>query len=63
MTGYQLPFLSQPLQQELPQETDLNLKEKFLVMENIGDLLKKAAIEKGHMKKALQKVSLGAIYF
>ena len=29
MTGYQLPFLSQPLQQELPQETDLNLKGEY----------------------------------
>ena len=38
--GYQIPFLSQPLQQEVPREIHLNLKEKSGVAEEIGNLLK-----------------------
>ena len=53
--GYQIPFLSQPLQQLLPREIHLNLKEKSVVAEEIGNLLRKVAIEKVHMKKVSAK--------
>ena len=55
MKGYQIPFLSQPLQQELPREIYLNLKEKSVVAEEIEYLLKKVAIGKVHMKKISAK--------
>ena len=55
MKGYQILFLSQPLQQQLPREIHLNLKEKSVVAEEIGNLLKKVAIEKVHMKKVSAK--------
>ena len=47
-------FFSQPLQ-PLPREINLNLKEKSLVAEEIGNLLKKVAIEKSHMKEVFAK--------
>ena len=53
--GYQIPFLSQSLQQQLLRESHLNLKEKSVVAEEIGNLLKKIAIEKLHMKKVSAK--------
>ena len=53
--GYQIPFLSQPLQQLLPREIYLNLKEKSVVAEEIENLLRKVAIEKVHMKKVSAK--------
>ena len=49
--GYQIPFLSQPLQRQLPREIHLNLKEKSVGAEEIGNLSKNVAIEKNHMKK------------
>ena len=55
MQRYQTPFLSQPLQQQLPREIHLNLKEKSVVAEEIENLLKNVAIEKVHMKKASAK--------
>ena len=55
MRGYQIPFLSQPLQKQLPREIHLNLKEKSVVAEEIGNLFKKVAIEKVHMKKVSAK--------
>ena len=39
--GYQIPFLPQPLQQKLPGEIQLSLKEKSVVAEEIENLLKK----------------------
>ena len=56
MKGYQIPFLPQPRQQQLPSEIHLNLKEKSVVAEEIGNLLKKVAIEKVHMKKVSAKI-------
>ena len=54
--GYQIPFLPQPRQQHLLSEIHLNLKEKSVVAEEIGNLLKKVAIEKVHMKKVSAKI-------
>ena len=48
-------FFSQPLQQQLSREIQLNLKEKPVVAGEIGNLLKKVAIEKVHMKKVSAK--------
>ena len=56
--GYQIPFFSQPLQQQSTRKIHLNLKEKSAVAEEIGNLLKKVAIEKVHMKKVSAKVSV-----
>ena len=53
--GYQIPFLSQPLRQQLSREIHLNLKQKSVVTEEIGNPLKKAAKEKAHMKKVSAK--------
>ena len=53
--GYRIPSLSRPLQQQLPREIHLNLKEKSVVVEEIENLLKKVAIEKVHMKKVFAK--------
>ena len=53
--GYQIPFLSGPLQQQLPREFHINLKEKSIVAEEIRNLLKKVAIEKVHMEKVSAK--------
>ena len=55
MKEYQIPFLSQPLQQQLPREIHLSLKGKFVVVKEIGNLLKSIAIEKVHMKKVSAK--------
>ena len=55
MKGYHIILLSQPLQQQLPREIHLNLKEKSVVEEEIGNLLKKVAIAKVHMKKVSAK--------
>ena len=49
-------FLSQPLQQQLPREIHLTLKEKSVVAEEIRNLLKKVAIEKVHIKKLSAKI-------
>ena len=54
--GYQIPFLTQPMQHQLPREIHLNLKEKSVVAEEIGNLLKKVAIEKVYMKKVSTKI-------
>ena len=53
--GYQIPFISQPLQQKLSWEIHLNLKEKSVVTVEIGNILKKVAMEKTHMKKVSAK--------
>ena len=53
--GYKISFLSQSLQQQLLRESHLNLKEKSVVAEEIGNLLKNIAIEKVHMKKVSAK--------
>ena len=45
MKGYQISLLSQPLQQQLPRQTHLNLKEKSVVAEEIVNLFKKVPIE------------------
>ena len=61
--GYQIPFLSQPLQQLLPREIHLNLKEKSVVAEEIENLLRKVAIEKVHMKKVSAKSQFVSNFF
>ena len=43
------------LHQQLPREIHLNLKEKSVAAEETGNLLKKVAIEKVHMKKVSAK--------
>ena len=43
--GISIPFLPQPLQQQLPKEINLTLKEKSVVTEEIGDFLKKVHME------------------
>ena len=55
MKGYQIHFLYQPLQLKLPREIHINLKQKFVVPNEIGNLLKKVAKEKVHMKKVSTK--------
>ena len=47
--------LSFLIQQQLPREIRLNLKQKSVVVEEIGNLLKKVAIEKVHIKKVSAK--------
>ena len=58
LKGYQSPFLFQHLQQELSREIHLSLKEKSVVVEEIGNLLEKVIIEKNHMKKVFRKKSV-----
>ena len=43
------------LHQQLPREIHLNLKEKSVAAEEIGNLLRKVAIEKVHMKRVSAK--------
>ena len=56
--GISIPFLPQPLQQQLPREINLTLKEKYVVTEEIGEFLKKV-----HMEKFSAKSQFAAIYF
>ena len=56
--GISNSFFFPTLQQQLARDIHLNLKEKSAVAEEIGNLLKKVAIEKVHMKKVSAKVSV-----
>ena len=58
MKGYQFPFLSQPLQQQLPREIHLSLKEKSVVAEEIGNLYEKVCNRKTSYKKGFSKKSV-----
>ena len=61
--GCQIPFLSQLLQEQLPREIHLYLKEKSIVAEEIENLLKKVATEKVHMKKVSAKSQFVSNFF
>ena len=63
MKGCQIPFPSQPLQQQLSRKIQLNLKEKSVQAEEIGNLLRKVAIEEVHMKKISAKSQFGSNLF
>ena len=63
MKGCQIPFLSQPLQQQLPREIHLYLKEKSEVAEELENLLKKVPIEKVHVKKVSAKSQFVSNFF